>query len=200
MNRFVITLRETPEREQACRRHLSDVSFHDAEFFYGINAVKWGLTTTHPYEVDHPGTGYIMPRKHVGLHLSHWILWQLALRSHEDFTSIMEDDVSLAGDWRPRLNAIVRSAPPDWDILLLGHCNAANKPATHVSGQLFDVRYPQCTHWYLVRKKALPILLETQEKVWAPIDLALIFNSYPKLKVLAAIPRLAAQSTIDLAE
>lgn len=200
MKKYVITLRETPEREAACRKHLGDVHFHDAEFFYGIHAEKWGLTTTHPYEVDHPGTGYIVPRKHVGLHLSHWILWQLALRGHEDITSIMEDDVAMAGDWEPRLSSAIQAAPADWDMLILGHCNAINKPSTHINGQVFDVRWPQCTHWYLVRRKALPFLLESQEKCWAPIDLALIFNSYPHLKVFTTIPRLAAQSTINLEE
>jgi GR25 family glycosyltransferase involved in LPS biosynthesis len=200
VKKYVITLRESPDRESACRKHLGDVGFDGVEYFYGVNAAKWGLHTTHPYEIDHPGTGYITPPKHVGLHLSHWILWQLALRSDEDITSIMEDDVAMAGDWQPRLSTILTAAPDDWDIILLGHCNALNKPTTHVRGQLFDVRYPQCTHWYIARKKAIPFLLESQEKAWAPIDLALIFNSYPHLKVLTAIPRLAAQSTIDLAE
>jgi len=200
MRSRVITLRETPEREQACRKHLAEMNFPNPEFFHGVNAEKWGLTTTHTYEVDYPGAGIVIPRKHVGLHLSNWIVWQLSLQSGDDVTSIMEDDVLLASDWQPRLASALAAAPSDWDMLMLGHCNAMNKPATHVSGQLFDVRYPQCTHWYLVRRKALPILLETQEKVWAPIDLSMIFNSYPKLNVLTAIPRLATQSTITLEE
>lgn len=203
MKRYVITLRETPDREAACRKHLDDVGFDGVEFWYGVNAVKWGLMTSNSYDVDHPGSGFMIPRKHVGLHLSHWILWQKALESKQDIVSIMEDDVALAGDWKPRLQTILSTASilcPDWDMIFLGSCNALNKDKTHLGGSLWDVRYPQCTHWYLARHKALPVLIETQEKSWAPIDLSLIFNSFPRLKVLTAIPRLAAQSTLDIPE
>jgi GR25 family glycosyltransferase involved in LPS biosynthesis len=200
VKKYVITLRETPEREAACRKHLGDVGFFGVEFWYGVNAAKWGLITTHTYEVDHPGSGFMIPKKHVGLHLSHWILWQKGLESGEDIISIMEDDVSMAGDWQPRLDHILAAAPQDWDIIFLGSCNALNKEKTHVSGCVWEVKYPQCTHWYLVRRKALPKLIETQEKSWAPIDLALIFSTLPHLKVYTAIPRLASQSTLDLPE
>jgi len=196
----VITLHETPDRRDACAAHLSERS-HPFEFFYGVNAATWGLTTLHPYEKDHPGSGYIMPQKHVGLHLSHWILWNLFAASAEgDSFSVMEDDVHLASDWKPRVEHAEACLPADWDICLLGHCNALDKPRHHVNGTVFKVAYPQCTHWYLVRRKALATLIETQRKVWAPIDLALIFGSYPQLNVYTVIPRLAQQFGIQLAE
>lgn len=200
MKKYVITLRETPERREACRRHLEDVGFGDYTFWNGVNALKWGLMTRNTYDVDHPGSGYVMPMKHVGLHLSHWILWNIAYEAGSECTSIMEDDVALSGDWSFRLQRIVETAPLDWDIIMLGSCNTVGKPTTHAAGSLFEVKYPQCTHWYLVRRKALPILIETQEKSWAPIDLALIFNSFPQLRVYTAIPRLASQHNMDLAE
>ena len=200
MKRYVITLRETPERRKACRRHLEDVGFSDYTFWNGVNALKWGLMTRNTYDVDHPGSGFIIPMKHVGLHLSHWILWNIAYESDNEITSIMEDDVALAGDWQARLESVLKAAPEDWDIIMLGSCNTTGKPATHVNGSLFEVKYPQCTHWYLIRRKALPILISTQEKSWAPIDLALIFNSFPQLRVYTAIPRLASQHNMDLAE
>lgn len=203
MKKYVITLRETPQREAACRKHLDDVGFHGVEFWYGVNALKWGLITRNTYDKDHPGTGYLMPMKHVGLHLSHWILWQKGLDSGEDVISVMEDDVAMAGDWKPRLDHIletVSAADPEWDILFLGSCHALNKEKRHVFGCLWEVKYPLCTHWYLVRRKALPTLLESQEKSWAPIDLALVYDSLPKLRVYTAIPRLASQHNIDLPE
>jgi GR25 family glycosyltransferase involved in LPS biosynthesis len=200
VKRYVITLRETPERREACRRHLEHVGFSDYTFWNGVNALKWGLMTRNTYDVDHPNSGFIIPMKHVGLHLSHWILWNIALEGGDDCVSIMEDDVSLSGDWMARLVAIRNQVPDDWDIIMLGSCNTAGKPTTHVNGSLFEVKYPQCTHWYLVRRKALPILISTQEKSWAPIDLALIFNSFPQLRVYTAIPRLASQHNMDLAE
>ena len=142
-----------------------------------------------------------MPQKHVGLHLSHWILWNLfAAYPDGDSFSVMEDDVHLAPDWKPRVEHVEACLPADWDICLLGHCNAADKPSAHVNGPLFKVAYPQCTHWYLVRRKALHTLIETQRKAWAPIDLSLIFGSYPQLNVYTVVPRLAQQFGIQLAE
>ncbi len=198
MKSRVITLHETPERRDACAAHLKARS-HPFEFFYGVNAEAWGLTTTHPY--DRNGGSEIVPRKHVGLHLSHWILWNLfAASSDEDCFSVMEDDVHLAIDWRPRVEHAEACLPADWDICLLGHCNALDKPREHVRGTVFKVTYPQCTHWYLVRRKALHTLIETQRKAWAPIDLSLIFGSYPQLNVYTVVPRLAQQFGIQLAE
>ena len=199
MKSHVITLRETPDRTQAAIAHLNERA-HPFELFFGVNAEKWGLTTTNPYEIDTPGSGYIMPRKHVGLHLSHWILWQIFLRSPETCFSVMEDDVQLASDWKPRLESVEAHLPADWDICLLGHCNALNKPMEHVKASVWRVAYPQCTHWYLVNRKALPFLIESQERAWAPIDLSLIFRSYPNLNVYTAVPRLASQFGMDLSE
>lgn len=200
MKKYVITVASAVERKAACRKHLSDVGFDEVDFVDGVDAARWGLLTSNEYTVDNPSNPCFIPRKQVGCHLSHWLTWQIALRSGEDITSIMEDDVAMAGDWKVRLSSVLTNAPDDWDMILLGHCNTLNRPTAHIRGQLFDVKYPLCTHWYLVRKKALPFLIESQQKSWAPVDIALFFNSYPHLKVLTAIPRLAAQSTIDLAE
>lgn len=203
MRKYVITLRESPDARAACEKHLADVGFEGAEFWYGLHAKKWGLLTSHVYDVDRPDNPVYMGPKQVGCHLSHWVLWQRAQASGDDVTSIMEDDVSLAGDWKPRLNQILEDARlfvPDWDILFLGSCHALCREKTHIHGCLWDLRYPLCTHWYLVRQKALPTLIETQEDSWAPVDLSLFFRSLPKLKVVTAIPRLAAQSRLEIPE
>lgn len=198
MKKYLITLDSATERSETCKTHLRDVGFDEVDFMNGVDAARWGLMTSHDYPVDNPSNAHFIPRKQVGCHLSHWITWQIALRQEQDVVSIMEDDVRLAPDWSPRLANILAAAPEDWDMILLGHCNAADKPTTHVQGQLFDVRYPHCTHWYLVRKKALPFLIQSQQKSWAQVDVALYFNSYPHLKVYTAIPRLAYQHDTDL--
>lgn len=165
-----------------------------------MDAVAAGLTTTHTYDIDHPGSGYVMPVKHTGLMVSHWLVWQLALQAGEEITSVMEDDVELAEDWLPRMHDALARVPEDWDILLLGSCNALDKPKRHISGCVWEVKYPQCTHWYLVRQKALGELIARHQKIWAPIDLALYHDSYPHLKVYTVIPRLARQHNQEIAE
>lgn len=211
MKSYVISLRNQTDRWAAFANHFSTHRLWP-DRFYGIDAVQWGLTTKHPYEVDHPGTGFHMPQKHVGLHLSHYILWRQFSASHDgDVCLVLEDDARYNGsDLAEDLDKYgkwVEEKTPDEDggfdhpiMLLLGSCNCGMKEQTEVDTTLgiFDVRWPQCTHAYIINKAAANLLIVTQEKSWAPIDLALIFNSYPKFAkehggVYTVLPRLFDQ-------
>lgn len=206
-----IVLRETPDRTERLRKHLSEEGIYWNPF-YGVNAEKWGLTTVHPYEVDSPGSGYIMIQKHVGLHLSHYWLWRCAYDAlfhqraailnltdcetktrDECSVTILEDDALFLPGWEPRLDKALNDVPKDWEILMIGSCNCEGHDTEHIKGEIFKVKYPQCTHAMIIKERALPILIETQEKSWAPIDLALIFNSYPLLNVYTVLPRIVDQ-------
>ncbi len=58
---------------------------------------------------------------------------------------------------------------------------------------------PTCTHAYIVYRKALEKLLLTQRDIWAPIDLALIFRSFPHLNVYTVLPRICGQRGQEIA-
>ncbi len=182
------------DRIESTETALLARSVFEWERFHGVNAVKMGLTTVNTYEVDHPGTNYIMQQKHTGMHLSHFLIWRHFWYDHheEEFT-VFEDDVRLVPDWALTATVLYQNVPNDWDMILLGSCCTEGRPKTHISGNVYKVEYPLCTHAYMVRRKAFPVLLETQEKSWAPIDLALFFNSYPKLNVYTILPRIAEQ-------
>lgn len=166
---------------------------------YGINANEAGLLTTHTYDRDHPGSGYRIPSKHVGLHLSHVMAWTTLWHLGVGYGLVLEDDALFEDGWFPRYQQALRDVPDDMDILHLGSCNTGDKVKTQVAGEVWEVKYPQCTHSYVVARKALPVLLATQQKIWAPIDLALIFNSYPQLKVYTVLPRICDQHGQDIA-
>ena len=191
---WVITLRETPERTQRCLSHLAEQGV-TPRLFWGINALNWGLKTEHPYEVDAPGSGYIMPQKHVGLHLSHYMLWRALEYVPESMHLIVEDDVVFRDGWRETLNKALADVPDDWDMLFVGSCNCDCLDKEEVAQNIFKIKFggPMCTHCYIVRPKALQTLAATQEKSWAPIDLALIFRSFGNLNVYTVLPRLADQ-------
>lgn len=197
MRTFCISLPETVERRAKAKSHFDNIGL-DVEFIYGINAETAGLVTTHPYEVDNPGSGYIMLPKHVGLCLSHYMIWQICLSMKEDRYLILEDDALFYDDWFPRLEKALVDTPADADILMIGHCNATNKPKTHIKGEIYDLRYPQCTQAYVVYQKALIPLLEQQRDIWAHIDLTLIFKSFPYLNVYTVLPRIVDQRDMDL--
>lgn len=191
-NCHAITLSETPERTARLRHHMMANGIAWTPF-EGINAAVWGLTTLLPYEVDTPGSGYIMEQKHVGLHLSHYLLWRKFQDSSEQTLTVMEDDVAFVDGWQDQYVTARNNLPEDWDMLFLGSGNTFDKPKEQVSENIWRVKWPQCTHLYCVNRKALPTLLNTQKRSWAPIDLALIFNSFPHLNVYTVLPRLAYQ-------
>lgn len=193
-----ITLDSTPERTARLKAHLdSEQIIH--RLFTGVNAAEMGLTTINAYEVDGPGNGYIMPQKHTGLCLSHWLLWRDIRNNYsesQDAHLVVEDDVEFLAGWHDTLDAIV--PPEDWDMILIGSCNCMDKERKEVSPGLFKVHQPQCTHAYLVRSKALSVLIEEQKKIWAPIDLALIFGAYNNLNVYTVLPRICGQHNQEI--
>jgi len=197
MRAFCISLPETPARREIARAHFVERGAR-VEFFDGVHALNFGLTTTHTYDVDHPGTGYRITSKHVGCWLSHYILWQALTLADGDKFLIFEDDVALPEDWHIRMLAALDDTPENADMLYLGSCCCDGKPKEQISNTVWDVKWPLCTHAYVVWKKALPRLLATQRKCWAPIDLALYFNSLPHLKVYTVLPRIADQRDMNL--
>jgi GR25 family glycosyltransferase involved in LPS biosynthesis len=183
----------------------------DASFFYGLHAEKLGLRTIHPYEVDAPGSGWNMGPGPTGCWLSHRALWAALLllpsdppstHTPNDIFFVLEDDARFAPDWRQRLDAALIVAPADWDLIWVGSCCTQDKPKTHVAGDLYEVKWPLCTHGYLVRRKALPVLIETQDEArcYAPIDISLTFHSMPKLRTFTILPRLLDQFDIHIPE
>ena len=191
---YVITLQDTIglPRWQATEAHLRErgVSF---EPFLGINGARWGLATTLVYAEDGPGTGFKIGSKTIGMTLSHYMLWKLFNYLEGDYWMVCEDDVRFHTDWRERLQRALETAPPDWDMIYAGSCNCGHGQHTQVGHGLYQVGFPMCTHCYIVRRKALLVLYETQQLAWAGIDLQLGFRSFPKLKVYTILPRLAEQ-------
>ncbi len=194
MKTFCITLPETPERTAEARVHFEHYDV-DAEFYTGIHAATFGLFTTHPYLHDDPKRGgHIIPQRQVGCTLSHISLWSaLTLIEQEHQFFILEDDAEFHAGWQDQLAAALRDTPADADMLYVGSCCCADKPQTHVKGNVWDVRWPLCNHSYVVWAKALPTLLATQRDVYAPIDIALYFKTLPQLRVYTVLPRLISQ-------
>jgi hypothetical protein len=189
---FVVTLQEMPERTLAIQNHFREVGI-DAEEFNGFNANLSGLVTTHTYEVDNPGSGYCIGAKPVASWLSFYSLWSALNLLPDSHFLTLEWDAKFAPDWRERTERALRDAPPDFDILMLGSCCCDKKPTKHIAGEVFDVRWPMCGHASIIAKKALPVMLRTQRKVYAPIDISLAFHTFPQLKVFTVLPRIADQ-------
>lgn len=183
-----------PNATEAAAKHFADVGLK-TEFFVGVNAPHLGLETKLAYEVDNPGSGFNIGQRCVGCWLSHRTLWAALMLLPEDYFLVLEDDAKFSEGWSLRLEKALIHAPPDWDMIYVGSCCTSDKPQKHIGGDVFEVKYPMCTHGYLVRKKALPVLIETQDaaKLYAPIDISLVFHSLEKLRVYTVLPQIVDQ-------
>lgn len=165
------------------------------QIYYGFDGAKLGLETKFPYEVDNPGSGYKIDGKHIGLCLSHFGLWRGLLASLGQAFTVLEDDAEFPEVWEADFDSAFESLPADWDLFYFGSCCCSGRVLSQVYGNLFKVAYPLCTHAYCVRKRALKELIETQERIFAPIDLSMMLQTLNlhRLNVYAYLPRLVSQ-------
>jgi len=167
--------------------------------FNGWNNSIGGLRPLYPYEVDDPNSGYLMGERQVGIYLSHWMLWNYLTTIEGDRFFIFEDDILFAPNWKQQWESDLSSLPDEWDLFYVGNCCLKDWPDnTQYSDHIWKVTKAQCLHAYMVRSKALPFMLEKCQKVWAPIDLALVWECQPYFNTFARLPSLVFQNDTEL--
>lgn len=197
MKVYCITLPEYPDNTKKAKTHFEEVGLENVEFFWGFNASTAGfdgLRTSHPYEVDHPGSGYHMGPKPIGCWLSHYMLLNHIMHSPgEEFVMVLEDDAKFEEGWKEKLDQALLDAPSNFDFLHPGHCCIEGHPKNHVKGMVWETKHSQCTHCYIVRRGCLPFVLGTIRKCWSPIDCQFVFEVFPSLNTYAIVPRIVTQ-------
>ena len=184
---YCITCSQTPERTAKASSHFRERGL-DVQFFPGIHGETFGLRTVLP-----AGADYYMPAGHVGLVLSHYMLWQtLAYLPHEEIL-ILEDDAYFDPDFPARFQEAYADLPPDWQFVFVGSVATEGKSFHRISARVGILRYPCGTHAYLVKRSILPFLLRTNHQARNHIDLQLIENSLPALSCYTFTPSLVKQ-------
>jgi GR25 family glycosyltransferase involved in LPS biosynthesis len=180
------------KRYSITERHLANEGMFPKRWEGFDNVNKWHLATKDLYEFDNPKGGFRIKDACIGILLGHVTLWKaLDWAAPRPYYHIMEDDVRLRPGWKEQFDKAMSVLPDDWDILYPGS-GCAEGEAEHVAENLYRAK-PQCLHWYVVRHKALKTLIKTNQIAWAPIDVQMIFRSFPFLKVYAVLPRIADQ-------
>lgn len=203
MRCFCLVCPEITGEQERAKAYFDSIGL-PVEFIQGIHGATSGLVTTHLYEVDHPGSGYKVGTKISALCLSHILAWTACSVLPDDTFLILESDAKFIPDWKARLEQAVADLPPDWDMLYVGSCNCDGKPREHVKGDVYRMSAanphdaPQCTHAILYNKKAIPVVLRTQRKIYTGIDLSLIYQTLPLLNVYVVLPRIAEQWNTEI--
>ncbi len=188
---LVLTVQEMPEKTDFIQGHFKERGI-EAENFNCFSAALSGLNTSHLYTVDDP-SGWNIGGKAVANWCSQYMLWNAMLYMPESHFLQLEWDAKFPPDWKAATEDALRNTPTDFDLLYIGSCCAQGKESTHHGGKVYTVKWPMCNHATIIAKKALPIMLSTQRKCYAPMDLGMMFHTLDNLKVYTVLPRIVDQ-------
>jgi len=189
---FCITLKDTPERKKIADKHFKDNGLY-VEFFEGINGKKFGLKTSIPYNDDsiEKSDYYILHGK-IGCLLSHYMLWQTLLYLPYDEIIILEDDAYLCDNFIEKFFLYKNQLPSNWEYVFLGYScfNEFNLPS-NINDKIIKCKIPPLgTFGYMIKKSAIPILLDTNHQAWAPVDIQIQKKSLENLNHYICSPPL----------
>ncbi len=189
---FVLTV----DREIQCfnetAAHLNEMGIK-WERFNGFDNKICRLNAKDTFDLDRAGER--LETKHVAATLSHYLVWKVMSYQPDDLFWVLEYDVRMVHDWQQTYRLALANLPEDWDVFFLGSCCCKGRNTTLIGGNVYKVEYPLCGHAIMYRKKSLPTLLREHQRINAPLDIAMFYNSLPKLNVYTALPPIVMQAT-----
>lgn len=209
---FVLSCEELAERHALCHAHLRSNNIKP-HYWWGFHGNTWGVGTYQEYD-----KGKSLPPGHVGLNMGWWAMLQhagamLDTMSYDEGQEciIFEDDVQLPDDFEKQFKDLKKKLVqhiPNYDLVFLGM--AATEP--HVWHRVTEriglgdtglcrLNDPFGTHALLIRRRAIPTLLEHMRKTERNLDQQLwkYVLSPGHLNWCAVLPSIVRQRTFDYA-
>lgn len=190
---FCLTLRQFPERTAAALAEFKKCRIA-VEMFNGISGHEYGLKSARVEPID--GKPYDMPGGYVAMNVSHYMLWETLMHLGGDEFLIFEDDVVLPEDFQARFAKHRAALPDDWQIAFMGWDSDGLR--TTFNDLTIQQRWFWGTHAYLVKREALPVLMETNHICSHHIDTQIIRRTLEPghLRWYNFFPSLVSQRTI----
>ena len=197
---FIVS-KPNSEKERRCIKYMASFGIKSVPI-YGFRSENCGIST------DYYKTRELekITAKTIVAGLSHFNVWasikwmiESAITSHKVFL-VVEDDVEFTrNDWKDVLLENLAILPDDWHVVYVGSCcTDGNHLHRHVGANLYKLTQGMCTHCYLVNYEGACKLLETNQKVWSPIDIQILVDSIPRMNFYGILPRLATQENSNL--
>ena len=180
---YCITCRQLDRRATA-EEHFKSRGL-DVKFVDGVHGDSWRLSTEAPIHDE-------MTPGHIGNCLSHWMLWRLIEAGGDEEALILEDDATFAEDFKELFFKLRARLPADWQFCFVGSLGLDDEPRAStrefVSNGLCRVPNPRGMHCYLVRRSALPVLIETMQQARKPVDQQLSDDAASEAELVGRLP------------
>ncbi len=184
---FVIYCEEFAERKKILEPHLIEQGV-EVTWWHSIYGKTWEL-------LSKSGNG----PESFALTLGHWNLWQHIWHLGIEQALIMEDDVLLTDGFLEKFHQLLSWIPSERQFLFVGilgdERDNQNKLIKNLDDGTIQIYYPYGTHCYLIRRSAIPILMNEMRDTTTAIDILLWYNVFNKylLDWSIASPSLARQ-------
>ena len=199
------------EKWRLAQDHLNQQGFEGVYELAGCHAAEWGIQGNHIFLLDgRPEEKHYVGDGNVGNYISQYAAYLVMDALDYEFYWYCEGDMRLKEGWRKKLEqALEDIGDKNWDILYVGSCCCGGKTSKHIKGDVYEFPYlgehawnvfPLCTHSYIINKRCIKHMIATNRDVANNTDISMQYNSFPKMRVLAILPRLAEQFENNLPE
>ena len=188
------------EKLTLLEEHLRENNVPSWSYYFGFNGR--GLKIREFKDVTYYGDPEELRGKAIGQHLTHWGLWaSLKMASernqNDSMWTIIEDDFRFKENWSKIYHDVMEDLPGDWDIVLFGNCCTLGLDLEKITDNLYKGG-ALCLHWYMIKRRALDVLLETNRMVQGRIDVQMLRQSYKHLNAYTVLPSIAGQADTEL--
>lgn len=210
---IAIHIPDTPqwvERKNNAEQHFKERGVEDIFWLTGIYWKTFQIKGTGIYLLDNkPEEEFYVGNANVANFLTQYCAYVVMDALGYSHFMYLEDDCRMVEGWKEKLEQQMQYVPDDFDFLFIGSCCAKGKQPIHLGGDVYEFPYrgeqmwnwyPMATHNYLISKKCIKHVITTQRDTASPTDVSLVKHSFPKMKVIAILPRLSDQFDTNLVE
>lgn len=179
------------------KKHFEEQGIENIVTVHGIYGHGFGIMGTHLYEHDNPGGKHQIGIDRTAGFLSQYIVYNAMNILPNTHYLFLEDDSRFKEGWKEIVEQALKEIPADFDFLFIGSCCAYEIHKEKVGTNLYKFNYRQgtymnyalCGNAYIVAKKAMPVILDTQRDAYVNADINLAVNTFRHLNVYIILPR-----------
>lgn len=185
------------ERWKKSLLHFKEVGIDSVLEVPGTHGGRAGIKGTHSYDRDSPGEGYIIGAGYVSEWLNMYMLYNIMRVLPNKHFLKLECDSKFIPDWKYHFEQNIQYVPEDFDILWIGSCCLQDKLKKPMGGSVYKIdkytMFPNCGQGYIISRKCINHVIQTQRDAYAPSDINLAVHTLPDLKCYAMFPHLVNQ-------